>query len=129
MIERTQSLSLVETVLGSGSQARFIKYAGLALVGTLILTLSAKITVPFWPVPATLQTLALFAIAAAYGSRLAVATVILYLIEGAVGLPVFAGTPEKGIGLAYMVGPTGGYLIGFVVAAMACGYHVLSVFG
>ena len=62
----------------------------------------------------TLQTLVVFLIGIAYGWRLAVATVLLYLAEGAVGLPVFAGTPEKGIGLAYMVGPTGGYLLGFV---------------
>jgi biotin transport system substrate-specific component len=69
----------------------------------------------------TLQTFAVFAISAAYGSRLAVATMALYLFEGALGMPVFTGTPEKGIGLAYMVGPTGGYLLGFVVAAWIIG--------
>ena len=83
-----------------------------------------KITVPFYPVPMTLQTLALFGIAAAYGSRLGTATVALYLLEGAIGLPVFAGTPEKGIGLAYMFGPTGGYLVSYLVAAAIVGYAV-----
>ena len=94
----------------------------LALVGTLALTLSAKTQIPFWPVPMTMQTFVVLVIGMAYGSRLGVVTVALYLLEGALGLPVFAGTPEKGIGLAYMMGPTGGYLIGFVVAAWACGW-------
>ena len=58
----------------------------------------------------------------ALGPRLAVATLALYLAQGAVGLPVFAGTPEKGIGIAYMIGPTGGYLVGFVLAAAVCGW-------
>ena len=70
----------------------------------------------------TLQTLAVLIIGMAYGWRLGAATVALYLAQGAVGLPVFAGTPEKGIGLAYMIGPTGGYLVGFLLAAMAVGY-------
>lgn len=100
---------------------RLVASAGLIVAGSLMLWLSAKIKVPFYPVPMTLQTLVLFLIAAAYGSRLAVATVGLYLLEGALGLPVFAGTPEKGIGIAYMFGPTGGYLAGYVVAAAIVG--------
>lgn len=96
----------------------------LVVAGSLLLWVSAKIKVPFWPVPMTLQTLALFAIAAAYGLRLGVATVALYLVEGAFGLPVFAGTPEKGIGLAYMFGPTGGYLVSYLFAAAIVGYAV-----
>lgn len=103
---------------------RLLVTAGLVIAGSLLLWLSAKIRVPFYPVPMTLQTLALFLIAASYGSRLAVATVGLYLIEGALGLPVFAGTPEKGIGLAYMFGPTGGYLAGYLVAAAIVGFAV-----
>lgn len=94
----------------------------MAVAGSILLWVSAKVKVPFYPVPMTLQTLALFLIAATYGSRLAVATVGLYLLEGAIGLPVFAGTPEKGLGLAYMVGPTGGYLAGYLVAAALVGY-------
>ncbi len=93
----------------------------LALVGTLALTVSAKTQIPFWPVPMTMQTFVVLVIGMAYGTRLGVATVALYLLEGALGLPVFAGTPEKGVGLAYMMGPTGGYLLGFVAAAWLSG--------
>ena len=74
------------------------------------------------PVDMSLQTLAVFLIAVAFGSRLAVATLLLYMAQGAIGLPVFQGTPEKGIGLAYMLGSTGGYLAGFVVAAAIVGW-------
>ena len=70
----------------------------------------------------TMQTFVVLVIGMAYGSRLGLATVALYLLQGALGLPVFAGTPEKGVGLAYMMGPTGGYLLGFAVAAWVCGW-------
>lgn len=93
----------------------------LAIAGTALLTLSAKLKVPFYPVPMTMQTLVVLALGAAYGSRLGAATVALYLLQGAVGLPVFADTPERGIGLAYMMGPTGGFLVGFVAAAYLVG--------
>ncbi len=92
------------------------------VAGILLLTASAKIQVPFWPVPMTIQVAAVMAIAATFGMRLGSATVIGYMVAGAVGLPVFAGTPEKGIGLAYMMGGTGGYLLGFVVAAFIVGW-------
>lgn len=82
-----------------------LRLVTLALVGTALLTLSAKVQVPFWPVPMTMQTFAVIVIGMAYGWRLGGATVALYLLEGAIGLPVFAGTPEKGIGIAYMAGP------------------------
>jgi biotin transport system substrate-specific component len=98
-----------------------LRLAALALLGSLLLWASAKIQVPFYPVPMTLQTAVVFLIGIAYGPGLGAATVLLYLAEGAVGLPVFAGTPEKGIGLAYMAGPTGGYLLGFVAAAAITG--------
>jgi len=94
----------------------------LAVGGSLLLWASAKVQVPFYPVPMTMQTLVVLAIGMAYGWRLGAATVILYLAEGAMGLPVFSGTPEKGIGVAYMLGGTGGYLIGFVLAAAATGW-------
>jgi biotin transport system substrate-specific component len=94
----------------------------LALVGTLLLTVSAKIQIPFWPVPMTMQTYVVLVLGMAFGWRLASATMLLYLAQGALGLPVFAGTPEKGVGLAYMMGPTGGYLVGFVVAAAVVGW-------
>lgn len=94
------------------------------LLGNALLIVSAKTQIPFWPVPMTLQTLAVVLIGMVMGPRLGVATVILYLLEGAAGLPVFAGTPERGIGLAYMAGPTGGYLAGFVAAAWLAGIAV-----
>ncbi len=94
----------------------------LAFAGTLVLTASARLQVPFYPVPITLQTFFVLVIGMAYGWRLGAATVLLYLAQGALGLPVFAGTPEKGIGLAYMMGGTGGYLAGFVLAAALCGW-------
>lgn len=93
----------------------------LAIVGSLILTLSAKIQVPFYPVPMTLQTFAIMAIAAAYGSRLAVATVVLYLLEGFFGAPVFANTPPGIAGPLYFLGTTGGFLIGFIPLAYIVG--------
>ena len=94
----------------------------LALFGSLLLWVSAKVQVPFYPVPMTFQGAVVLLIGLAYGPRLAAATLLLYLAEGAVGLPVFAGTPERGIGLAYMVGPTGGYLAGFLAAAVIAGW-------
>jgi len=82
----------------------------LAVVGSLLLWATAKVQVPFYPVPMTMQPFAVLVIGMAYGWRLGAATILLYLAEGAMGLPVFAGTPEKGLGLAYMAGSTGGYL-------------------
>ena len=94
----------------------------LILAGSLLLTLSAKIQVPFYPVPMTLQTLVVLLIGASFGWRMGFATVLAYLAQGATGLPVFAGTPEKGLGLLYMAGPTGGYLVGFALAAGLTGW-------
>lgn len=91
------------------------------VVGTLLLALAAKAKVPFYPVPMTLQTLAVAILAASLGARLAVATVLLYLFEGAVGLPVFTNTPPAAAGLSYFLGPTGGYLVGFVASALIIG--------
>lgn len=116
-----QTRSLAQEFQPEGQLAKAIWYVSLALAGTALMTLAAKTKVDMVFVNVTLQTFAVFAISAAYGSRLAVATMALYLFEGALGMPVFTGTPEKGIGLAYMVGPTGGYLLGFVVAAWIIG--------
>lgn len=102
--------------------ARALRNILLAVVGAQLIWLSAKIQVPFHPVPMTMQTFMVLGLGMAYGWRLGAATVLLYLAEGAMGLPVFAGTPEKGIGLAYMAGGTGGYLLGYVMAAGACGW-------
>ncbi|MFK5979446.1 MAG: biotin transporter BioY [Rhizobiaceae bacterium] len=77
---------------------------------------------PFYPVPMTMQTFVVLIIGMSFGWRLGTATIILYLIEGAFGFPVFSGTPERGIGIAYMAGPTGGYLLGFVISATTVGW-------
>lgn len=116
------SRPLVGHFIPDEGAARIAALAGFAVLGSLILWASAKISVPFWPVPMTLQTGAVALLAAAYGWRLGAATVLLYLLEGAIGLPVFEGTPAKGIGLAYMVGTTGGYLLGFAFAAALVGW-------
>ena len=92
---------------------------GLAVAGSLVLAISAKLSVQFGAVPFSFQTLALLVIAACYGRNLAVATVVLYLAEGLVGLPVF--TPTTAPGAAAFVGPTGGFLAGFVVCAAIVG--------
>ncbi len=93
----------------------------LALGGAALITLGAKIQIPFWPVPMTMHTLAVFFLAAALGPRLGLAAVATYLTAGALGMPVFSGTPERGIGLAYMAGPTGGYLAGYLLGAPLTG--------
>jgi biotin transport system substrate-specific component len=118
------TLALAGLTQTGGRTAQAAGFVLLAVAGSALLALSSKITVPFYPVPMTLQTFALMALVAAFGLRLGVATVALYLLEGAFGLPVFAGTPEKGIGLAYMVGPTGGYLAGYLAAAVIVGLAV-----
>ncbi|MFQ5970846.1 MAG: biotin transporter BioY [Alphaproteobacteria bacterium] len=103
---------------GTTPQQRAIRAVILAIVGTLLLWASAKVKVPFWPVPMTMQTFAVLVIGMAYGWRLGGATLLLYLAEGAVGLPVFAA----GGGITYFAGPTTGYLIGFVAAAVVVGW-------
>lgn len=113
---------LVSLALPQNRAARFLVQLALVFAGTLLLTLSAKTKVVLGPVDMSLQTLAIFLIAATFGMRLGVATLLLYMAEGAMGWPVFQSTPEKGIGLAYMVGTTGGYLAGFVVAAAIVGW-------
>ena len=104
------------------SRNNAIRSTLLVVIGSCFLWLCAKIQVPFYPVPITMGTFAVLLIGISYGFRLATATLLLYLAEGAIGLPVFAGTPEKGVGLVYMMGSSGGYLIGYVFAAAACGW-------
>ena len=91
------------------------------ITGTALMTIAAKTQIPFWPVPMTLHTLAVMAFAVAFGPRIAVSIFLTYLAAGAAGLPVFSGSPERGIGLAYMAGPTGGYLAGYLVASWLVG--------
>ena len=102
-------------------QSKLIKYIFLALMGSIALAISSKIRIPFYPVPMTMQTLVVLMIGIAFGWKLGLATVSLYLFEGIIGLPVFSGTPEKGIGLIYFTGPTMGYLLGFLVAVYISG--------
>ena len=92
-----------------------------AVLGTLLLTISAKIKIPFYPVPMTMQTFVILFLGITLGPKVGLLTISLYLFEGIFGLPVFAGTPEKGIGLVYFTGPTMGYLIGFLVAVYFSG--------
>ena len=103
------------------TQTKIIKYFFIALVGSLLLAISSKIKIPFYPVPMTMQTFVVLFLGIAFGWKLALATIILYLFEGIIGLPVFSGTPEKGVGIAYFVGPTMGYLIGFILAGYLSG--------
>jgi biotin transport system substrate-specific component len=103
------------------TQSKLIKNLFIALIGTVLLAISAKIKIPFYPVPMTMQTLVVLIIGVGFGWKLGVATISLYLFEGIIGLPVFSGTPEKGIGLVYFTGPTMGYLLGFLVAAFLAG--------
>lgn len=117
----TQSNATLATTLWGANNA-IARNITLAVIGSLALMVSAKIQVPFYPVPMTMQTFAVLVIGMAFGWRLGAATVALYLFEGAMGFPVFAGTPEKGIGFAYMLGTTGGYLLGFLISAAVVGW-------
>ena len=102
-------------------QSKLLKYVFLALIGSIVLAVSSKIKIPFYPVPMTMQTLVVLMIGIGFGWKLGLATVSLYLLEGIIGLPVFSGTPENGIGLIYFTGPTMGYLLGFLVAVYISG--------
>ena len=100
---------------------KIVKIILIAIAGTLLLTISAKIKIPFYPVPMTMQTFVVLFLGIVLGPKIGLLTVSLYLFEGMFGLPVFAGTPEKGIGFIYFTGPTMGYLIGFLIAAYFSG--------
>ncbi len=110
--------TLLGTLWPSTGETRWLRAALVVLLGSALLTATAHIKVPFWPVPMTMQTFAVLVIGMTCGARLGVATVLAYLLQGALGLPVFAG----GAGLAYMTGPTGGYLLGFVLGAALTGW-------
>lgn len=118
----TQSSALVSLALPKNNVTRLATQVLLAIAGSLLLVVSAKTKVVLGPVDLSLQSLVVMLIGAAYGWRLGVATVLLYLAQGAYGLPVFQGTPEKGLGLAYMMGTTGGYLLGFVALVAIAGW-------
>ena len=113
---------LIDLALPEKGAARLVTQIVLAVLGTLLLTVSAKTKVVLGPVDLSLQTLVVLLIGASFGMRLGVATLLLYMAQGAAGLPVFQSTPEKGIGILYMLGSTGGYLAGFVVMAAIVGW-------
>ena len=108
-------------LVNSISNNKIIKIIIFALIGSILLTISAKIKIPFYPVPMTMQTFVVLFLGISFGYKVGVLSVIFYLIEGIIGLPVFSNSPEKGIGLAYFVGPTMGYLIGFIFACFIAG--------
>ena len=105
-------------------QSKLVKCVFFALLGSIILAISSKIKIPFYPVPMTMQTLIVLIIGIGFGWKLGLVTISLYLFEGIIGLPVFSGTPEKGIGLIYFTGPTMGYLLGFLVAVYISGKFI-----
>ena len=94
----------------------------LIFLGTIALTISAKLKIPFYPVPMTMQTFVVLLLGLAFGYKIGLATVSVYLLEGIIGIPVFSNSPEKGVGLIYFTGPTMGYLIGFLSAVFFAGY-------
>ena len=109
------------------TQTKIIKSLLAVILGSIALTISAKIKIPFYPVPMTMQTFVVLFLGMSFGYKIGLATVSLYLIEGIIGLPVFSNSPEKGIGITYFTGPTMGYLIGFLFATFLAGYFNLKV--
>ena len=111
----------MEAITKTSKIEKIIKLTLITIVGSILILISAKIKIPFYPVPMTMQTFAILLIGITLGYKMGLATVILYLFEGIMGFPVFANSPEKGIGITYFIGPTMGYLIGFLVAAYFSG--------
>ena len=109
-------------LIKQNSQTQVIKSLLIVLLGSIILAVSAKIKIPFYPVPMTMQTFVVLFLGISFGYKIAIGTVCLYLLEGILGLPVFSNSPEKGIGWIYFTGPTMGYLIGFLLATFLAGY-------
>ena len=103
-------------LIKTNSQLKLVKAFIVIVLGSIALTISAKLKIPFYPVPMTMQTFMVLFLAIAFGYKIGILTVSLYLMEGIVGFPVFSNSPEKGVGLVYFTGPTMGYLIGFLIA-------------
>ena len=121
-MENTWNNKVLSDVLGADSGAALrVKQAALVVLGVVALAVAAKISVPMWPVPITMGTFAVLTIGAAYGARLGLATILAYMIIGALGFDVFAGSSAEAFGLTYMMGGTGGYLVGYVLATVALG--------
>ena len=106
---------------------KILKYLLIIFLGSVLLTISSKIKIPFYPVPMTMQTFVVLFLGMSFGYKIGLATVSLYLLEGIIGLPVFSNSPEKGVGIIYFTGPTMGYLIGFLFATFLAGYFNFKV--
>ena len=104
-------------LIKQNTHSQIIKSLLVIFISSIILAISAKIKIPFYPVPMTMQTFVVLFLGVSFGYKIALGAVILYLIEGILGLPVFSNSPERGVGLAYFTGPTMGYLIGFLSAS------------
>ena len=109
-------------LIKQNSQLRIIKLLTIIFLGSVILAISAKIKIPFYPVPMTMQTFVVLLLGISFGYKVALATIGLYLLEGIFGLPVFSNSPERGVGIAYFTGPTMGYLIGFLSASFLASF-------
>jgi len=109
-------------LIKQNTQSQIIKSLLIIFLGSVILTISAKIKIPFYPVPMTMQTFVVLFLGVSFGYKIAIATVGLYLLEGVLGLPVFSNSPERGIGLVYFMGPTMGYLVGFISACFLASF-------
>ena len=105
-------------LIKQNSQSKIIKFIIILFLGSIALAISAKVKIPFYPVPMTMQTFVVLFLGISFGYKISLATVSLYLIEGLAGFPVFSNSPERGIGLVYFTGPTMGYLIGFLSACV-----------
>tara|TARA_B100000676_G_C17749617_1_gene665753 strand:+ start:196 stop:747 length:552 start_codon:yes stop_codon:yes gene_type:complete len=109
-------------LIKQNTQTQLIKLLLIVFFGSLILAISAKIKIPFYPVPMTMQTFVVLFLGISFGYKIGLATISLYLLEGIFGLPVFSNSPERGVGLAYFTGPTMGYLIGFLSACFLASF-------
>ena len=113
-------------LIKQNTQSKIIKSLLVIFFGSIILAISAKIKIPFYPIPMTMQTFVVLFLGISFGYKIALGTIILYLFEGILGLPVFSNSPEKGIGLVYFTGPTMGYLLGFLTASFLASFVKLS---
>ena len=109
-------------ILKTNSIQKILKMFLVIFFGTIALTVSAKLRIPFYPVPMTMQTFVVLLLGIAFGYKIGLTTVSVYLLEGVIGIPVFSNSPEKGVGLLYFMGPTMGYLVGFLTAVFFAGY-------
>ena len=113
-------------LIKQNTQSQIIKSLIIIFFGSVVLAISAKIKIPFYPVPMTMQTFVVLFLGVSFGYKVALATVGLYLFEGIMGLPVFSNSPEKGVGIVYFIGPTMGYLIGFLTACFLASFLKLN---